>query len=1070
MARRRARRGPRPRRARRPAAPADRRSRRRRPAPRPTAVRRPARPRAGPRPAPRSSPSSTAAATSPCSTASSTPATTRARSPRPSAPAVEVAPRARRRTPSTSCRKAREGARQAPGRRGAPRAAHQGEAGPLRRRCRRPGRGRPGPGRSPRRSPPCRTCSATTTTAPSPSSGSPSAAAAATRAQAFALGQLVARPAPRGRPAARRVAIGVGRGRPVQAHGVDGLTCDRLIGAASSSGPPAAWCGARARPEARPEPSRCCSSTAPATTTGRSRRASATPARPTRTARVREVAEETGLRVHARPRAARQRPYIDGRGRPKVVRYWEMTVAEDLAWEPGDEVDELRLAARRRWPSGGSPTGATSRCSTPSPAGPAPGRADPPLPLVSRRSRSRLARLVHRPFTRRTPAASPTASLAFAAASPCSLRRGDSLAQQAHQVGRRGAGRRPRCSPPAATTTTTRAPTSHRASGSGEAGTSGATIAISGSSTVAPISAHRRRRVQRGGSPATITVDDPGTGDGFALFCEGETDIADASRPINEEEAAACEAAGIEYIELEVAFDGITVMTNPANDAVECLNFADLYALVGPESDGVDNWGDAAALADRAGLDHRAPRRRRSTSRRPGTESGTYDAFVELALGDPAEARVEAGAITEDQVETIRTDYSSQADDNAIIAGIEGSDTQLRLGRLRLRRGCGRRDQGDRGRRRRRVRRARRSRRSPTAATRCRARCTSTSTRPSAEENPAVAEYVDFYLDGDSLDALVEEAGYVPLPDDRRPRRQERWDGPHHRTPPADPLGPASRLGHRPPSRYRPLDPRPTAWSTPAEWPPSPSQTSEGNREAPPQGGDRQERSSEPRRCCRSSSASSSSSPSWARPGASSPRSTRRSLWGDNWAPRSEQFSIKALLTATLLVTGIAMLIAAPARARLGDLPLRVRQPAGAPHAQADPRGPRRHPVGGPRLLLRQLHLAEHRAAVLRRAPARSACSPPASASGSSPIPLIASVSEDAMRSVPARPPRGELRARGPQDHDVASGWSCRRRCPAWSPRSSSPSPGPSARRWSCCSPPARPTRSQFTRTRSRRA
>ena len=120
------------------------------------------------------------------------------------------------------------------------------------------------------------------------------------------------------------------------------------------------------------------------------------------------------------------------------------------------------------------------------------------------------------------------------------------------------------------------------AGGSAEAGTSEGTIAISGSSTVAPISSIVADEFNLAGSPAAITVDDPGTGDGFALFCEGEIDIADASRAINEEEVAACEAAGIEFIELEVAFDGITVMTNPANDDVECLNSADLYALFGP--------------------------------------------------------------------------------------------------------------------------------------------------------------------------------------------------------------------------------------------------------------------------------------------------------------------------------------------------------------------------------------------------------------------------------------------------------------------------------------------------------
>src|SRR5690606_14856712 len=82
------------------------------------------------------------------------------------------------------------------------------------------------------------------------------------------------------------------------------------------------------------------------------------------------------------------------------------------------------------------------------------------------------------------------------------------------------------------------------------AGTSAGDVAISGSSTVAPISALVADVFNDEGSPAQITVDDPGTGDGFAAFCEGDIDIADASRPIKDEEAARCADAGIEFIEL----------------------------------------------------------------------------------------------------------------------------------------------------------------------------------------------------------------------------------------------------------------------------------------------------------------------------------------------------------------------------------------------------------------------------------------------------------------------------------------------------------------------------------------
>ncbi len=98
-----------------------------------------------------------------------------------------------------------------------------------------------------------------------------------------------------------------------------------------------------------------------------------------------------------------------------------------------------------------------------------------------------------------------------------------------------------------------------------------------------------------------ITVDGPGTGDGFALFCNGEIDIADASRAIKDAEAQACKDKGIEYIELKVALDGLSVITSAANKRPHVPDFADLYALVGPESTGFANWSDAQALATEFG-------------------------------------------------------------------------------------------------------------------------------------------------------------------------------------------------------------------------------------------------------------------------------------------------------------------------------------------------------------------------------------------------------------------------------------------------------------------------------------
>ena len=200
-------------------------------------------------------------------------------------------------------------------------------------------------------------------------------------------------------------------------------------------------------------------------------------------------------------------------------------------------------------------------------------------------------------------------------------------------------------------------------------------VIVSGSSTVEPISARVGELLEDCGSGILANVDGPGTGDGFALFCAGETDISDASRPIAEDEVTACEDAGVEFIELKVGIDGIAVLTSPGNE-VECLSFADLYALIGPESEGFEDWSDAQELAAELGSDSTFPEARLDITA-PGEESGTYDSFTEIVFGDISEARAEEGAITEDQVETSRKDYSSQADDNAIIAGIEGAEAGL---------------------------------------------------------------------------------------------------------------------------------------------------------------------------------------------------------------------------------------------------------------------------------------------------------------------------------------------------------------------------------------------------------
>jgi len=306
-----------------------------------------------------------------------------------------------------------------------------------------------------------------------------------------------------------------------------------------------------------------------------------------------------------------------------------------------------------------------------------------------------------------------------------------------------------------------------------ESGASGGELSgeinISGSSTVQPISVRVAELFEEVEPDVVVNVDGPGTGDGFELFCNGETDISDASRPIKEEEAASCEENGVEFIELKVAFDGIAVLTNPANETVECLTFADLYALIGPEAEGTSTWSDAAELAGQLGSTTELPDAPLEIVG-PGEESGTYDSFIELVFGDIAEAQLEAGAITEDQEETTRPDYQSSPNDNTIIQGIEGSDSSLGWVGFAFAEEAGEGvkelevDGGD-------------GCVAPSAETI--ADGTYPISRPlyiyvsttSLEENPAVAAYVEYYMD-EGITA-VDEVGYVALPEDQLTESRE---------------------------------------------------------------------------------------------------------------------------------------------------------------------------------------------------------------------------------------------------------------------------------------------------------
>src|SRR5688500_9667748 len=123
----------------------------------------------------------------------------------------------------------------------------------------------------------------------------------------------------------------------------------------------------------------------------------------------------------------------------------------------------------------------------------------------------------------------------------------------------------------------------------GEASDLSGSVSVDGSSTVAPISEAVAEEFQGANPGVRVTVGIAGTGGGFKRFCAGETDISDASRPITDSEREACQAAGVEFVELPIAWDGLSVVVNPQNDFVTCLTVEELKKVWAPSST-VTTW------------------------------------------------------------------------------------------------------------------------------------------------------------------------------------------------------------------------------------------------------------------------------------------------------------------------------------------------------------------------------------------------------------------------------------------------------------------------------------------------
>jgi phosphate transport system substrate-binding protein len=184
--------------------------------------------------------------------------------------------------------------------------------------------------------------------------------------------------------------------------------------------------------------------------------------------------------------------------------------------------------------------------------------------------------------------------------------------------------------------------------GNGDGGDTSGSVFVSGSSTVEPITALVAEMFAEEIGDFDYTVEGPGTGDGFALFCNGETDISDASRAISEEEIAACEEAGIEFAELGVANDGLSVVVNPEADWVDCLTVEELNAIW-DEGSTVDNWSQVRDGFPDVPLELYGA----------GTDSGTFDYFTDAINGEEGRSR---------------SDYGASEDDNVTVQGVEGAE------------------------------------------------------------------------------------------------------------------------------------------------------------------------------------------------------------------------------------------------------------------------------------------------------------------------------------------------------------------------------------------------------------
>jgi phosphate transport system substrate-binding protein len=284
-----------------------------------------------------------------------------------------------------------------------------------------------------------------------------------------------------------------------------------------------------------------------------------------------------------------------------------------------------------------------------------------------------------------------------------------------------------------------------------EGGSLSGRVEVDGSSTVFPITEAVAEEFQGAFPDARVTVGISGTGGGFKKFCNGETDISNASRPIKTSEEELCAASGVRWIELPIAYDGIAVVVHPSNDWAGTITVAELKKLWEPEAQRtVMRWNQV-----RAGWPDREIR-----LFAPGVDSGTFDYFTEAIVGEEGASRGDFTA-SEDAnvlVQGIATDplalgffgyaYYEENQERLKLLAVDGSDGSLGV--------------------------------APSPETirdgtyQPLSRPVFIYIREGSLEKPIVSEFVKFYID--NAVTLVREVGYIPLPERAYELAQQRVD------------------------------------------------------------------------------------------------------------------------------------------------------------------------------------------------------------------------------------------------------------------------------------------------------